>query len=449
MMYENVFMNIGLDGMAKVDANFVMRNLGDKEETMDVYFPLFSKSGPEVNSGCEMPDNYDWITDLAVWVWDKPQSVRINWLESPNYRRMSPDEPEKIRAACWGVFPVVFPPGLSVPIEVKYTTWTYGYILTTGAGWNGTIGQADITFRLPYDAVRGQNLDSCYSGPCTVKGRDIQWQFMDFEPTENLGIGIVKPDLWWQILTDVNNLKLNPKDKSALKRLALAYERSVLRNHGGRGYPDDNRANQWRYQTSVETFRKAILLNEGDFELHHQFASLICTHAAWDFSNVDDDPAWTAAWVECVQQIKQSLALNPENEDALYLARSYAEFGSGPFMPKITVITTKEGRFDYPILTITPTFRPIFTATFTPGPLSVAKTATPIPLPTIQQIWPTDTATPSKNTSTPTISPTLTIPSTSTPTPPISETRSDSSWVWVFVPIAAILAWVVLRKRTR
>jgi hypothetical protein len=213
MMYENVFMDIGVDETAKVDANFVMRNLGDKEEVMDVYFPLYiSDSSNEEYSRCQRSLSGESITDLAVWVWDKPQPVRTDLADNPDfipyYSTPSPDRPEKI--PCWGVFAVRFPPGLDVPIEVKYTSPSYGYVLTTGAGWNGTIGQADITFRLPYDVIQDQNLDKC-TPQCTINGRDIQWQFMNFEPVENIKISIASPDIWWQILTETNALKLNPK----------------------------------------------------------------------------------------------------------------------------------------------------------------------------------------------------------------------------------------------
>ena len=61
MTYEHVFMNIDLDGVAKVDANFVMRNLGNKEESMEVRFPLYSSEKyrrviPNVDVETSFPD---------------------------------------------------------------------------------------------------------------------------------------------------------------------------------------------------------------------------------------------------------------------------------------------------------------------------------------------------------------------------------------------------------
>ena len=232
MMYEHVFMNIDLDGVAKIDANFVMRNLGNKEETMEVRFPLYSSQEYQEgdlkcgNRGNELSGSP--IQDLAVWVWDQPQPVKTV-VETMAWYQWIDGFPTEDKAVipCWGVFAVVFPPGIYVPIEVKYTSPNYNYVLTTGAGWNGTIGQADITFRLPYEAALGQSLERCMPESCTLNGRDIQWKFMDFEPKENVGVNIVPPSEWWRILTQLNNLKLNPKDDQAWKRLALAYKSSI------------------------------------------------------------------------------------------------------------------------------------------------------------------------------------------------------------------------------
>src|SRR5690606_26879186 len=60
----------------------------------------------------------------------------------------------------WAVFDVTFPPNQDVMIEVTYDVEGFGYypyevfkyVLETGAGWNGTIGSADVILRLPYEA---------------------------------------------------------------------------------------------------------------------------------------------------------------------------------------------------------------------------------------------------------------------------------------------------------
>jgi hypothetical protein len=470
MMYENVFMDIGVDDVAKVDANFVMRNLGDKEEQMEVYFPLYTVevAHPDAES-CGEGVMGKPIGDLAVWVWDKPQPIRTDWL--PRYQKYVNPSPNDEKVPCWGVFAAVFPPGIDVPIEVKYTSPSYSYVLITGASWHGTIGQADITIRLPYAVVQDQNLDWCYPKSCTLNGRDIQWKFMDFEPEVNLDIEIVPPNAWWRILTETNNLKLNPKDSLAVQRLAIAYADSVLSASpkytfiGYYGFSPDP-GNQWRYKLSVETLRKAIALNSGDFNLHYQLADLICTNVQWpkwtaylpgdpdapdDMTSEEQYHAWFADWVECAQQLKQSLDIDPKNPDALKRAFILSEF-NGHYGGQVNAIQMKGDRPDFLILT--------------PGAKLAIVTLTPepaAPSPAVQAAWATNVAYLTENA--PTITPTpmltttpafsttptfTTIPTFTTtpiPTPPIPETGSGNFWAWGLIPLVAILALVMLRRR--
>jgi hypothetical protein len=484
MMYENVFMDIALDGTAKVDANFVMRNLGDKEEVMDVYFPLYIPDSPyEGYSRCQRDLSGGPIADLAVWVWDRPAPVRTDFVAKPDpwgLTTPSPGNPAKI--PCWGVFAVRFPPGLDVPIEVKYTSPNnkpkYTYVLTTGAGWNGTIGQADITFRLPYDAILDQSLDYC-TPQCTTKGRDIQWQFMDFEPTQNIQIAIVWTDVWWRVLTESNALKLNPNDGAAWKRLALAYDASAATYHYwwyNKWNPWPLRNDAWRNQKALETLQKAIVLNPGDLSLQDAFAIRVCYNiggpndvgyqADWDeclqqiqktialapasynlrydfvglvciqaWTNSYGDkqsPAAVAAWVECSRQIKQLLELDPKNWKAK-LEDVYT------IMPaplwREDFIKIEGDQLLYLLLTPTATPFPTSTVTITPN---ITTTPTPTltltPSPSVPPSQtPSLTATPPAN--------------TPTPIPPAAETGSGVTWLWILVPLAALVTFGIVRRR--
>jgi hypothetical protein len=432
MMYENVFMEIDLAGVAKVDANFVMRNLSDKEEVMDVYFPLFDAYGFEGVPKC-MPLQGEPIRDLAAWVCDKPQTIQTFFGDRPD-AMLVPTSPPGTKIPCWASFPVVFPPGLDVPIEVKYTSPSYTYILQTGAGWNGTIGQADITFRLPYDAIKDQNLDEC--SKCTTKGRDIQWQFMDFEPTGNIKITTVKPEIWWRILTESNQLKLNPKDGAALRRLAIAYKDSAVISKAGRGYLGYD-GNFWRYDRGVETFRKAIPFNPGDSDLHAQFADLVCLNASWPVRTMLKSQY--SDWIECAQQIQQSLKINPKNRLALDVFKKYLEY-PGPGV-EYKMFAMNGDQPDFLILTATPTTVPSVTLTPTRPTVTLTQTPTQTPLPSA-----TLTSTP-RPTWTPYITATPSPAPTLTPTPVAPSSGSGSGWGFVLIPLAAIAAWLVLRRR--
>ena len=441
MMYEHVFMNIDLDGVAKVDANFVMRNLGSKEESMEVRFPLYSsvkyqegdlKCGDSGNELSGSP-----IQDLAVWVWDQPQPVKTV-VETMAWYQWIDGLPTENKAVmpCWGVFAVVFPPGIDVPIEVKYTSPTYSYILTTGAGWNGTIGQADITFRLPYDAALGQSLERCVPESCILNGRDIQWKFMDFEPTENVSVAIVQPSVWWRILTELNNLKLNPKNGQAMKRLAIAYKDSI-RVEISHGFIEQDPENLKHIQLSDETFRKAISLSLDDPDLRSRFAEFLCTNKqvsyaarVWDID----------IFIECVQQLKQALELDPYDKVGLKLLERIAKVT----YEEQPVVVMNGAQPDY--LVLTPSFVPLPSQTST-----TTKTTSPQPtrLPSATRTQ-AATFTPTlsiQSSLTPSFTPTF-LPSTPAPLPTQTETGLEAAWAWALVPLAAILVVIVLRRRS-
>jgi hypothetical protein len=442
MTYENVFMNIDVNGVARVDANFVMRNTGNKEESMEVRFPLYSsiKNQPGdlkcgFAGGGQLTGSP--IQDLAVWVWDKPQPVKtvVETMAWHVFKGGPEVEGEKVVMPCWGVFAVVFPPGLDVPIEVKYTSPSYSYILTTGAGWKGTIGQADITFRLPYEVVLGQSLDKCLPELCLLNGRDIQWKFNDFEPTENVSINMIKPDVWWRIITEINNLKLNPSDGQAWKRLAIAYRDSLRWDINHDSFINDPE-NMKHYQLSVETFQKAINLISGDSDLHLRYAQLLCLNGVAVYAgNVFD----LEPFEECVRQLKQSLALDPQNKNALDFLQNLSGFN----LNGKPVIRMNGPQPDYLILT--PSF--VLQSSGTPtaiAPTSPKPTQTPIATQT-----PVATFTPAPSlqpTVTPDFTPTLLL-GMPTPLPAQTETGTGAVWPWALVPLAAILAVIVLRRR--
>ena len=441
MTYEHVFMNIDLDGVAKVDANFVMRNLGNKEETMEVRFPLYSsaeylKGDPKCGYGSA------WLTgspiqDLAVWVWDKPQLVKtiVETMENWEVWLNGLPTDKKVVMPCWGTFAVVFPPGIDVPIEVKYTSPTYSYILTTGAGWNGTIGQADITFRLPYEAALGLSLERCVPESCILNGRDIQWKFMDFEPTENVSVAIVQPSVWWRILTELNNLKLNPKNGQAMKRLAIAYKDSI-RVEISHGFIEQDPENLKHIQLSDEIFRKAISLNPDDPDLRSRFAEFLCTDKQVLYAARVED---INIFIECVQQLKQALELDPYDKVGLKLLERIAKVT----YEEQPVVVMNGAQPDY--LVLTPSFVPLPSQTST-----TTKTTSPQPtrLPSATRTK-AITFTPTlsiQSSLTPSFTPTF-LPSTPTPLSAQTETGLEAAWAWALVPLAAILVVIVLRRR--
>ena len=81
------------------------------------------------------------MNDQSVSTQKTYQSITIPTVEEPH---------PTITIPCWESFPVSFPVGNDVVIEVTYTTepyhgadasYSYAYILETGVGWKDTIGQ--------------------------------------------------------------------------------------------------------------------------------------------------------------------------------------------------------------------------------------------------------------------------------------------------------------------
>jgi hypothetical protein len=216
MVAETVLLIVAKDpadskgAIARTEATFTMRNLGNVEEKMQVRFPLTFFNGYSDGFG-----NFPEIANIAV---------KVNGKAVPTRRELQPffaaqGQSYQERADIpWAVFDVAFPPSRDVTIEVAYTVNGYGYypyevfkyVLETGAGWNGTIGVADVIVRFPYE-VNEKNVwmkEADYAGygdPTSggvLSGKEIRWHFADLEPTQenNIEVLLVAPSLWESVL---------------------------------------------------------------------------------------------------------------------------------------------------------------------------------------------------------------------------------------------------------
>lgn len=188
----------GDGGRGQVEAYFVMRNQGESEESFDVWFPL----------GASSVYNAQEIENFSVWVDGAPVPVS---------RELKNDPTIENQTVPWATWPTTFPPGQDVVLRMTYdmtsTEWepffTYHYILQTGAGWWGPIGEGSITFRLPYE-VNSSNtvleLDQPNAGLnpgyFVVSGSDVIWSFSELEPTpaDNVCLTMLRPALWQGIM---------------------------------------------------------------------------------------------------------------------------------------------------------------------------------------------------------------------------------------------------------
>ncbi len=107
------------------------------------------------------------------------------------------------------------------------------YILETGAGWRGPIGQGDIIFRLPYSASLEMIESSDFLRPVytsttpsfVAEGHDLRWHFTNLEPTsqDNVRLSVITPPVWQAILDARRQVQRSPNDAQAQIRLGEAY----------------------------------------------------------------------------------------------------------------------------------------------------------------------------------------------------------------------------------
>ncbi len=334
MVSETVTLTISKDpsdaehAIAKTEAVFTMRNLGAAEEKMAVRFPLSFFNG---NS-----DGYFQFPEIDSI------AVKVNGKNAPTRREMQPfaaselSYPERDEIP-WAVFDVTFPPNQDIIIEVVYHVDGFGYypyeafkyVLETGAGWNGTIGSAEIIVRLPYE-VSEQNLDltgQAGHGGSTpggvMSGNEIRWKFRDLEPTysDNIQIVLVTPLQWEKVLKEKANVEKNPNDGEAWGRQAKAYKEVVTMP---KGYLREDPAGFELYQLSKDSYEKCLALLPNDPLWHYGYADLLWSHYYWNIyfgSQVDAEGVLPSL----LGHLQTALKLDPNNEPAtdLLLEISY------------------------------------------------------------------------------------------------------------------------------
>ncbi len=285
MVSENVLISVNADtapgslGSARVTASFNMRNLGASEESMAVRFPLSANDGRFA---------YPEIADLSIKVDGKQVSYRrANY---PDVRYQNEDVP-------WAEFDVTFPVNQDVGIDVAYTLSGSGYapytafyyILATGAGWNDTIGSADVTLRLPYPAspqniILNTQIGWAETTPGgSIQGNEMHWHFENFEPgpydvVENMEFALVAPSAWQTVLNEQNNVSKSPNDGEAWGRLAKAYKEIFFMS---KAYRTDAGGEEL-YKLSVDAYEKCLALLPKDAQWHAGFADLLANRAYWD-----------------------------------------------------------------------------------------------------------------------------------------------------------------------
>ena len=230
----------------RVEAEFQMRNLGTADETLDVWFPL-AASLRYPGALAYFPDRL--IQDFKVWTDGLP-------LETEQVA--GPDLLEPSQTSQWVHFPITFPAGQDVSVRVSYTVYPTGrrpfggfeYILQTGAGWKGTIGEAVVTIYLPYEITpenlsqSGNSIEGHPLAPnppgYVIENNVIRWQMRDLEPTteDNIFIDVLEPQRYRELLQARSQAENSPASVKAQLALAQVTENALsivklVGNHGG------------------------------------------------------------------------------------------------------------------------------------------------------------------------------------------------------------------------
>lgn len=425
MVAETVTLTISADpadaesAIAKTEAVFTMRNLGAAEEKMAVRFPLSFFNGNSDGFG-----NFPEIKQIAVKI--NGQSVSTRREIQPFFNsEMSYHERDELP---WAVFDVTFPPNQDATIEVVYDVYGYGYypyeafnyILETGAGWNGTIGSAEIIVRLPYE-VSGQNLDLASqagygetSPNGVLSGNEIRWPFKDFEPTyeDNVQIVAVTPSLWKKILGEKSNVEKNPNDGEAWGRLAKAYKEVILMP---KGWLRNDDAGRELFSLSKDAYERCLALLPDDPLWHYGYADLLWAHYYFDIysSNQTDTQGILPA---ALKSLQTALTLDPDLQQAKDLLNfiSYSVPGA--------VQRNDDGTFTMLGLTATP---------LAPTPFGGLPTETPLSTPAA-------VSTP-ETPPTPTVGPAPSQPSSSSNANPLCGSAA-------ILPLLFGLIWMTKRK---
>ncbi|HCC78123.1 MAG: hypothetical protein A2X25_05045 [Chloroflexi bacterium GWB2_49_20] len=347
MMAETVLIDVQSDtkkdslGMARITASFTMRNLGTSPENLAARFPISANDGR---------GQYPEISDL---------SVRVNSTQIP-YRRVNyPDIRWQDKDVPWAEFDVTFPVGINVNVEIAYILNGSGYapftafyyILETGAGWNGTIGSADIVLRLPFPASNQNVITNLQIGWSETtpgglfSGNEVRWHYDDFEPgpegpVQNMEFSLVSPAAWQAILDGRNSVNKNPNDSEAWGRLAMATKRVFFQ---GKGYRTDPGGEEL-YALSIAAYEKCLALKPQDAQWHAGFADLLANRAYWD--TWEKGPTQDA--IRGIQEIHTALQLAPTDPVVLNIAETISYLFPGGMVQTDSV-------YAFPWLTQTPT----------------------------------------------------------------------------------------------
>lgn len=377
----------------KVTADFVFRNTGQADEHLQVRFPLNGESQHvRQTADGQYEVYYPLIEDFRVWA-DKvrlktDRVVDKGSIES-DFFLGGPGE------LYWATFPVDFPVDRDVNLRVEYfqqpTRMDYSpvdevsYILSTGAGWKGAIGDAEIILRFPYSIdlshLEYVSCPFCPSWQSTIIENELHFRWENFEPGRGhiLGVRYLRVSLWQNVLAARSKVIREPENAQAWEELGWAYYQATL----------IKLYYSWDYELgeqSIHAYQQALALNPNNASLHAKLALALSASGGILREEITRRE-------QALQEISQALAIDPNNSLAL---EAFATFQKG--YPDIVLPTPGASPTPLPpTATVTSTLPPTRTPRpgrpFTHTP-TITVTPTTTPLPSLTPPVPTPTATP-------------------------------------------------------
>lgn len=433
-----------------VDASFVMRNLGETQETFDVWFPLAASTRYTEVLQYEMtPENI--VQDFEVRVDDK--QIKTAQVNAP-----SVGIPEY--ESSWAKFAMVFPPNQDVVIQVNYTIYPGGrrpfgdfeYILQTGAGWKDSIGEATIVIQLPYnvttEAVSFSGND-VYGYPLApqpegfiVEKNTLTWHFTGLEPAtkDNIFINVLEPERYQRLVQARAQVLTTPNSADAQLELARALSESVLiiksvaKNGGGKALA----------QAANAAYDKALVLSPERADIYGDYANwLMRSGSGWQLFTGGTCPEILCKLVKKgLEKFPNDPELNKINEiirsyqeDAAFNATEQAKYTD-------TQVVTKSPT---PVPTKTP---PVATRTSPPTVTTSPQVIQPTKTPPVATLTPSPTITPRSQAM---IQPSITVALSPTALPDTGK-KDNNGLVPASLLILAVLAGVlgfVFYRRSR
>jgi tetratricopeptide (TPR) repeat protein len=344
MVYEQVVFQVAgvslyPSGHANVTARFVMHNTGEYPETMQVRFPLnhgkytldFVFDMEEDTCGqSTFPSLYGFQVkvdgkELEPFITEEEITLPTDQF----YYKLE----DTLTDLCWAYFEVTFLPGEKTVVDLSYTvpgyitheldsTVTYDYILGTGAGWKGTIGEAVIRARFPYP-LNEYNVIGCRPEDCQIREREITWHDQGFDPAGEVSFHVIRPEKWHKAVREMEHLQENPDDGEAWGRLGKAYKEMLRAPRGFLPYPAIKKE---LAQRSEEAYQKAVELRPEDADWQYGYAELLCFKVSplW----AEQEPT-EETWKACAAQVERVLERDPQHPGGVALKKELGLDNSG------------------------------------------------------------------------------------------------------------------------